>query len=211
MTKTARKAQASALLAKWKGKGPISEPQDVTFLTELLDGHVNATQKIGCGVAHFFVGPATFGTFCFHVRRLDGSTTDFGISACLDDTRRLNLASFRDAVANQVNAYRSQFTGTTFTSELSGQTFPIEQLHIDHAIPFLQIVDRFAKERGLDLAVLLTEAKDMSFVPVWKDPAIPAAFATFHAQFPLRAVSRWENLSVLRKREPAPRQPAPCR
>jgi hypothetical protein len=191
--------QCSVLLAKWKNQGDITDDQDIAFLTDLINGHIHAAQKIGVGIAAFFVAPATYNTYCFHIRRRDGSVTDFGISSCLDDARRLNLVSLRAVVESQIYDYRSKFPGPTFVSEFSGQMFSIKELHIDHVTPFLTIVDKFVKEESLNLSVLWTDSKDMSFEPVWLDKKIPKAFAKFHAKFRLRAVSRFENLSTIKR------------
>jgi hypothetical protein len=185
----------------WNGKGDIVDPQIISFLKWLIGRHIHSAQKIGCGIAAFYVGPDDRGGRCLHLRRIDGTTTDFGVSSCLNDVRQLNMKSFRTVAELQIKEYRvKRVQGWTFISEFSGQVFPTSQLHIDHVIPFETIVEQFAEQEGLDLNQMLTQSQDMTFVPLWIDPQLPKRFAQFHSRFPLRAVSQMENLSTLKKK-----------
>lgn len=57
--------------------------EDSVILRAALENHQNATDKIGCGVSHFSVRSADFGTRCFWVNRTDGTTEKFSISASI--------------------------------------------------------------------------------------------------------------------------------
>jgi hypothetical protein len=56
---------------------------DAGLLLEGLKRHPEAKSKIGCGVTHFSVRSADFGTRCFWLNRVDGTTEKFSFRACL--------------------------------------------------------------------------------------------------------------------------------
>lgn len=56
---------------------------DSLILKALLERHPDAIKKIGCGVSHFSVRSADFGTRCFWVNRLDGTTEKFSITGSI--------------------------------------------------------------------------------------------------------------------------------
>lgn len=57
---------------------------DAIVLMAAVQKHPDASQKIGCGVTHFSVRTADFGTQCFWVNRTDGTTEKFAIGKCLN-------------------------------------------------------------------------------------------------------------------------------
>jgi Protein of unknown function (DUF3223) len=56
---------------------------DEGVLRAALPLHPQADEKIGCGVTHFSVRSADFGTKCFWVNRLDGTTEKFSYKTCI--------------------------------------------------------------------------------------------------------------------------------
>ena len=59
---------------------------DSVILRAALDRHPDAKSKIGGGITHFSVRSADFGTKCFWVNRIDGSTEKFSHTACVYGT-----------------------------------------------------------------------------------------------------------------------------
>ena len=59
---------------------------DAVILKAALDRHPEAGAKIGSGITHFSVRTAEFGTRCFWLNRLDGSTEKFSHTACIYGT-----------------------------------------------------------------------------------------------------------------------------
>jgi hypothetical protein len=55
---------------------------DAMHLTSLLAMHPEAGEKIGVGIESFSVRAADYGTRCFWVNRLDGTTEKFSFKAC---------------------------------------------------------------------------------------------------------------------------------
>lgn len=56
---------------------------DAVILKAALENHPNSTVKIGCGIADFSVRIADFGTKCFWVNRIDGTTEKFSITGAI--------------------------------------------------------------------------------------------------------------------------------
>lgn len=57
--------------------------QDAEVLYAALALHPDATAKVGVGIAYFSVRSADFGTKCFWVNRVDGSSEKFSYKACI--------------------------------------------------------------------------------------------------------------------------------
>jgi hypothetical protein len=56
---------------------------DEQVLRDALALHPEADSKIGCGITHFSVRSADFGTKCFWINRHDGTTEKFSYKACI--------------------------------------------------------------------------------------------------------------------------------
>lgn len=56
--------------------------EDAAILTHLVHMHPEAGEKIGLGIESFSVRTADYGTRCFWVNRVDGTTTKFSFRAC---------------------------------------------------------------------------------------------------------------------------------
>lgn len=56
---------------------------DADVLTAALARHPEATSKVGPGISHFSVRSADYGTKCFWVNRVDGTSEKFSHRACI--------------------------------------------------------------------------------------------------------------------------------
>jgi Protein of unknown function (DUF3223) len=56
---------------------------DDDLLRAALALHPKTAEKIGCGVTHFSVRSADFGSKCFWVNRTDGTTEKFSYITCI--------------------------------------------------------------------------------------------------------------------------------
>lgn len=56
---------------------------DEQVLRAAVQLHPDAEAKIGCGVAHFSVRSADFGSKCFWLNRIDGTTEKFSYKTCI--------------------------------------------------------------------------------------------------------------------------------
>jgi hypothetical protein len=59
---------------------------DTLILRAALERHPDAEAKKGCGITHFSVRTADFGTKCFWLNRSDGTTEKFSHTACIYGT-----------------------------------------------------------------------------------------------------------------------------
>jgi len=185
----------------------ITNPAYAIAVAELFRGHIEHANKAKCGVKRFYVNQAPDhpNTTCFWIEREDGSVTDFGFAACVQTIGGLNRQSFRAIVRGQIYAFKDKrLVGCRemFASDYSGKTFPISEAHVDHEIEFEEILTRFAAAERIDLEVeLLTVSCDAKSEPTWKEEGLASRFLSFHERFPLRLVSKRENLSELRRKK----------
>lgn len=74
------------LMEKGHATRSYLDSSEFQIIRDLLDRHPDAKMKIGVGVKAIFVQKAFVGqwqSFCFHVKRTDGSEEDFSYNACL--------------------------------------------------------------------------------------------------------------------------------
>jgi len=71
-----------SMLHKYDGGDTVSA-EDAEVLRAALALHPDAGAKVGCGITHFSVRSADFGTKCFWVNRIDGSTQKFSYKSCI--------------------------------------------------------------------------------------------------------------------------------
>ncbi|MEM6411760.1 MAG: DCL family protein [Pseudomonadota bacterium] len=62
--------------------GDMVTDEDAKILTHLVQMHPEAAEKIGAGIKSFSVRTAEYGTRCFWVNRVDGTTEKFSFRAC---------------------------------------------------------------------------------------------------------------------------------
>ncbi|MEO5916213.1 MAG: DCL family protein [Luteolibacter sp.] len=81
-----KKGDAAAFLQAMLHKYDVGDKvssDDGSILRAALANHPRAEDKIGCGIIHFSVRSADYGTKCFWVNRTDGSTEKFAHRACV--------------------------------------------------------------------------------------------------------------------------------
>lgn len=197
---------------RWMGEicsayGPgetITDPEHIRAVTDLLQCHVDREQKIGAGIKRLFVDEAPdHPSLCFWVERVDGISTDFGVPSCLQGIGVLNRHSFRQVIRSVIEEFKQRRLGNigspTFVSDFSGKKFPVTEAHVDHEIPFDDILEAFAKKEGRSIETeLLTISQDACSVPIWLDGDLPNRFLRHHSSYPLRLVYKRENLSNIK-------------
>ncbi len=75
-------AYLNAMLQKYDVGDKVSL-EDSVVLVAALGRHPDGEGKIGCGIESFSVRTADFGTKCFWVTRLDGTTEKFAHRSCV--------------------------------------------------------------------------------------------------------------------------------
>lgn len=193
---------AAAVRRRYPHYVTISRPEDIAFVSSLLNNHLNRAEKVGCGVVRFFSAPPPdHPGECFYLERRDGSTTDFGLSACLRSPESVNLESFHALAQPHLSAVRDQRTAgrSVFVSDFSGVAYSVWDAVATNTLAFRAIVDDFCAMRGIDISKeLLTDSIDLCSVPVWREPRIPEDFVPHHASYEVLLVSKEECLSGVR-------------
>ena len=77
------KCQAILQRHKHQGRSTLTATEFETVY-KALQNHSKAKAKIGCGVKSIFVQEDPYGSFCFHVERVDGSEEDFSYKKCFN-------------------------------------------------------------------------------------------------------------------------------
>lgn len=83
----ARRGDAVAYLKEMLNRYELGDrvnSEDSEILMAALGHHPKGLSKIGCGVAHFSVRIADYGTRCFWVNRTDGTTEKFSITGAIN-------------------------------------------------------------------------------------------------------------------------------
>jgi hypothetical protein len=71
-----------AMLNRYDIGDKVNAP-DGEVLRAAIALHPNSEEKIGCGVTHFSVRSADFGSKCFWINRPDGTTEKFSYATCI--------------------------------------------------------------------------------------------------------------------------------
>ena len=82
----AKKGDAAAFLQTMLHRYDVGDKvsaADEQVLRAALALHPEAEAKVGCGITHFSVRSADFGTKCFWINRPDGTTEKFSYKACI--------------------------------------------------------------------------------------------------------------------------------
>lgn len=192
-------------------KGDELSKLHVEFMTEVLERHPQAADKIGVGIETMAIRlNPVYGQKEFYLIRLDGTSTDFSFERCL--TPRTALADFKSAcrvaIVPDVLAFKNGFWdrqgAAPFHCPFTNEELFFDSCHIDHQPPntFDQIVMSFIREYGIDVnAQELDGAKmDNSFQLRIANPMIEKQFIQYHKEkATLRVVSKTANLSIIKR------------
>ena len=188
--------------------GAMLTGEDADFVADLLDRHPERDLKVGVGVASFHVQRDGWGGVCFGLTRTDGTRTDFGgISKCLEppSPEARARAAFRNEVTSQVIAFRDGMReehGSFVRCAVTNALIQIDDAHVDHADPtFEALLAGFLPTRGLALGVVdVQPTRDNETMALLADRALAKAWFDYHhTHKKLRIVSRYANLSLLRR------------
>jgi hypothetical protein len=181
---------------------------DHALLMDLLSRHPEAEQKIGPGVARFWVqtNPVYTNTRNFWALRTDGTTTDFSYLECLNPStpmQRFHRAC-RAAVAPDIMDFKVRFFAQRpeYACPYTGEALSLHNAHVDHAIPFASLVAQFIHARQIEVAAvpIAGRAEDHTCLDRFVDRALEQDWRMFHQdQAQYRVVSPTANLSLLRR------------
>jgi hypothetical protein len=199
-----------AMLARYR-PGDSIDAIDTVHLHHLIERHVEAAQKIGCGgIARFYVERTTKGTHCFWLERTDGSRTDFSYISCIKAKPKTLYQEFaeacREAVADDLRAAKTAHfdrhgdENGRVPCDITGELLLPHESHLDHAHPmtFEVIVRGFlASERVTLSRSILSGSQDQQFATTFTDPDRAQRFRDYHQRVAqLRIIQSGLNLSL---------------
>ena len=214
-TKAESKDFVKAILNKYELQNSL-DTTDFQFICELLKRHPEYDKKLGVGITKIIIKlDGNWGkTRCFHIKRIDGTETDFSYLNCIDnDTSREPLKMFkqcaRSAVKDQVVSHLSNYIRRTIDNdnnvvcEKSQLKIRREQATVDHTPPitFDKILNDFLKLKNIEPSQIeYTGFGDNEYNKEFKDEQIKSEFANYHRQVAkLRVISSDENLRQKKK------------
>lgn len=179
-----------AMLARYTD-GEFLNSDDEDILYELLQRHPEADQKIGLGVQAFFRNKSPdHPTSCFHVLRIDGSTTDFGYPACVTGRAPSLGHAFYEACRRSVVIKLMDQKQRLFDMSPNGipcvRTGELTAIHTSeyrHTEPrFRDVVRGFIQIKGLVIdSSMVTVSQDMQYTTVFTDQVMAEEFMSYHA------------------------------
>lgn len=154
----------------------------------LFERHPEFEQKRGCGIASVkVVLNPVFGDRCFWIYRTDGTDTDISYRVCVTSKkptkRQAFMAACRAAIAEQVLAFkRSRFNNNPLIKcQISGRLVSESDAHVDHFIPFINLVEHFVSTRYVNIDTVQYQPKvDGDFVTKFANESLEKQWQEYH-------------------------------
>lgn len=192
---------ARSVMGQYHPGDVVTDKVHHDFLLNLLALHPDARQKIGCGVKDFYIGDGMYGTNCFWLMRLDGTMTDWSFLKCLSSkpsNKQDVLNAMRLAVWPQICEYRDILFAETddVFCPVTGEKIGKLTCHIDHIVPFKNLVESFLTERGLAISdIKIAPSRDAKIGPRMSNNEHVALWLEYHrTNARLRALSPAANM-----------------
>jgi hypothetical protein len=188
--------------------GSVGSIMDYDLCMDLLSAHPNGKEKIGTGVAGFYVAFDSISRRNKHLaaRRTDGTDIDFSVRKCIYGTsNRLEaFAGLRRAVADQIIAYKiEQCHSGHYICGVTGEALTLANAHVDHVWPstFLALVTAWMELEGIGFNdIKVVDAPVVGGGVVMADSGLALRWSVFHEEYAqLLIVSDKVNLSIARK------------
>lgn len=181
---------------------------DFNDILDLLTRHPEHEMKIGSGVSHIkVVQNPEYPSRCFWIFRNDGTNTDFSYITCVNGKSKTVNQEFTEAcrvsVVDQILEYKNEYfasSGDGFCEE-TGVPVTWKNSHVDHIIPFAQIVSDFLDFTGIvPSSEMLSESTDSQCSVRFVCEKTESEWKSYHQIFArLRVVSVDFNLTRNRK------------
>lgn len=188
------KAEATAyfreMINRYKNGEDIA-PDDEAILFELLQRHPEAEEKIGVGVKLFFrdkspIHPSS----CFHVERIDGTTTDFSFISCISGSTASLSQQFyeacRYAISERLIHQKHKLfaeAGGIMRCSKTGVLIDIHEAEYRHTTPtFREIIKSFVETYNIIISPsMITHGSDLQYVTRLADLNIEKLFKDYHS------------------------------
>jgi hypothetical protein len=209
MSKAQLEAQCRYILNRYDVKAFVTDPDDEAFLLDLFQRHPEWEQKKGVGIDVIQIQKSEFGSRCFVLLRLDGTSTDISFQKCLRKPTKEQAIrqACRTAIRPRIYAYREAnvIYGETRCA-VTGEILTKKNTTIDHYdLTFDEMFRLWVSNQYIDLVYAgLAPSTDHSYGRVFADISIVEDFIRFHDDHcKLRAVTAKANsaLAVQHKRQ----------
>lgn len=163
---------------------------DHEILYELLLRHRDANKKIGNGIEQFYRQKSPdHPTSCFHLKRIDGSTTDFSYGDCIKrlepTTEQYFYRACRQAVSLTLTRQKNEMfaKGTVYCFKTK-KLVTKETSELRHTDPiFSQIVKNFKEQYNLIInESMFLKSADMQYSTSFIDNDLKNKFIDFHQE-----------------------------
>ena len=181
---------------------------DFSDILDLLTRHPEHEKKIGSGVSHIkVVQNPEYPSRCFWIFRDDGTSTDFSYVTCVNGKPKTVNQEFIEAcrvsIVDQILEYKNEYfasSGDGFCEE-TGVPITWKNSHVDHIIPFAQIVNDFLNLTGtIPSSEMLSKSADNQCSVKFTCEHTESEWRAYHMIFAqLRVVSVEFNLTRMRK------------
>lgn len=188
-SKTEATAFFRGMLNRYRDGQELTSDDDA-ILFELLQRHPQAEEKIGAGVKLFYRDSSpNHPTSCFHIERIDGTTTDFSYPTCISATSSTLAQQFYEACRNAVSENLTRQKNALFKDaggkmrcSKTGAMITIDEADYRHTIPkFREIVRDFIAENNITISSeIVTSSADMQYTTRFVDLKIKNLFVRYH-------------------------------
>ena len=176
------------MLENYNDGDTVSSIDDDNILFDLIQRHPEVNEKVGIGINYFYRDQSPdHPTSCFHIKRNDGSSTDFSIKTCINSANPTLLQDFysacRTAVSSKlIEEKRQIFSNGEVPCSITGELVTSDNSEYRHTQPrFRDMVNNFIIEEKLEISSdMIVENADMQYITSFKDKVLANKFNTFH-------------------------------
>ena len=162
---------------------------DDNILFDLIQRHPEVEEKIGVGIASFYKDRSpNHPTSCFHIKRNDGSSTDFSIKTCINNASPTLLQDFysacRTAISSKLIEEKKQiFIDGEVPCAITGELVTSDASEYRHTQPrFRDIVNNFIISESLIITNdMIVANADMQYITSFKNQELATKFNNFHS------------------------------
>lgn len=163
---------------------------DDNILFDLIQRHPEVEEKVGKGIKYFYRNKSpNHPTSCFHIKRNDGSSTDFSIKACINSANPTLLQDFysacRTAISSRLIEEKKQiFSQGKVPCSITGELVTSDNSEYRHTQPrFRDIVNNFIVTENLEITNdMIVENADMQYITSFANQELAGKFNTFHSE-----------------------------
>ena len=184
------------------------------IVLDLLQGHPDATRKIGCGVEAIEIrpNPRYPKERTFYLIRVDGSEDDFSYLKCLRAPKPLEVFTgiCRKLIGWQMHWLKSSYfreyaKAGRVRCPLTGRWMTETQAHVDHIPPdtFDRLVTNFIDQNNIKVEnVALQEDRESDIGKTFVSLSLIENWVNYHKMnAKLRVISGYANLSIVGRKE----------